>query len=71
MKLVPIAVFRARNIKTNPLIQISVGIENNRIFYITDSGNKSIEYKNIAQAILDISDLWGGWHDFKIIYREE
>jgi hypothetical protein len=70
MELIPVAEFRARNIKENPMTTVYVGYENGLYYYIADNGNIGQKYNSLGVAKEDIKSLWGKWHDFKLLNDE-
>lgn len=68
---IPIAEFRAKNIKENPMCTVYVESENGRYYYLTYGGSRGWRYDSLAAAREDIKNLWGSWHDFRLLDKED
>lgn len=64
---IAVAEFRARNIKKNHMTTTFVELVNGFYYYIAFNGQRSTRYRGLDEAKNDIKELWGSWHDFKLL----
>lgn len=64
---IPIAEFRVKNIKENPISIIYVESENGYYYYLTYGGSRGKRYDSLLEAKEDIKSLWGNWNDFRLL----
>jgi len=65
--IIPIAEFCGHNVQGNNITTISVEKVDTCYYYLTDRGDRSMRYNNLAQAVADITDIYGKWCGFKLL----
>ena len=66
-KKIELAQFRAKNIKDNDLTTAFVEYENGWYYHLTFWGDRSTRFRSLDEAKRDIKELYGNWHDFKLL----
>jgi hypothetical protein len=65
--IIPIAEFCGRNKPSNKVTTISVEKVGSQYYFLTENGDRSICYRSLSQAVLDITDVYGKWYGFKLL----
>lgn len=73
--IIPIAQFNGQKNPNNPLTTISVECVDDfgqtKYYFLAENGNRSMCYRSISQAVLDITDIYGKCCGFKILMEAQ
>jgi len=64
---IPIAEFRANDIKESPMKITYVEYKDGCYYYIAYNGNLGKKYKSLEEAKGETQSLWGDWCGFKLL----